>query len=123
MRLLGKVSLKLDDTIKENLKPLIRRQDIRDFNQALMELGALVCRPKNPLCLSCLVTEYCQAFSSGEQEIIPSPKIRKHTKIEAVVGIISKGEKHLIQKRPSQGLLAGLWEFPGGKRKPDETRS
>ncbi|MFP4083194.1 MAG: A/G-specific adenine glycosylase [Candidatus Aminicenantes bacterium] len=91
------------------------------FNQALMELGALVCRSKNPLCLLCPITEYCQAYEAGEQEVIPLPQKRSYQKIETVVAIIQNHGKILIQKRPSQGLLADLWEFPGGKRKDHET--
>ncbi|NIM90019.1 MAG: A/G-specific adenine glycosylase [Candidatus Aminicenantes bacterium] len=91
------------------------------FNQALMELGALVCRPKNPRCLLCPVTEFCQAYQTGEQEVIPPPKKRNYKKIEAVVGIIRKNSQILIQKRPSSGLLAELWEFPGGKRATGES--
>jgi len=91
------------------------------FNQALMELGALVCRPKNPGCLLCPITQYCKAYQAGEQEVIPLPKKRNYQKIEAVVGIIWKDGKVLIQKRPSRGLLADLWEFPGGKRIASES--
>lgn len=91
------------------------------FNQALMELGALVCKPKNPLCLLCPITEFCRAFETGEQEIIPLPRQRKYQKIEAVMAIIKKEKRVLIQKRPSKGLLADLWEFPGGKRKSNES--
>jgi A/G-specific adenine glycosylase len=91
------------------------------FNQALMELGALVCRPKNPRCLLCPVTEYCEAYRAGEQEVIPPSKKRNYQKIEAVIGIIKKSGQILIQKRPSSGLLADLWEFPGGKRAAGES--
>jgi len=91
------------------------------FNQAMMELGALVCRPRSPLCLLCPVSGFCRAYEAGEQEVIPSPKKRSVTNIEAVVGIICKDGKCLIQKRPSSGLLADLWEFPGGKRESGET--
>ena len=91
------------------------------FNQALMELGALVCRPKNPHCLLCPIIEYCEAYQAGEQEVIPPPKKRHYQKIEAVIGIIWKNDRLLIQKRPSPGLLADLWEFPGGKRVAGES--
>ena len=86
-----------------------------------MELGALVCRPQNPSCHVCPVVDFCAAYSAGEQEIIPPPKKQTIKKISAVVGIIEKDGKYLIQKRPSTGLLAGLWEFPGGKIETGET--
>ncbi len=91
------------------------------FNQAMMELGALVCRPKNPSCLLCPLSDHCQAYKDGQQEVIPLPKKRNYRKIETVVAIIRKNGRFLIQKRPSEGLLADLWEFPGGKRKQEET--
>jgi A/G-specific adenine glycosylase len=61
------------------------------------------------------------AYKNGEQEIIPAPQKRRYQKIEAVVGVIKESGKYLIQKRPAKGLLAGLWEFPGGMRKDGET--
>jgi A/G-specific adenine glycosylase len=91
------------------------------FNQAVMELGSMVCKPKNPLCLLCPVEEYCKAFAMGEQEIIPRPQRRSYRKIEAVIGVMEKKGKYLIQKRPPTGLLSDLWEFPGGKKRKDET--
>jgi A/G-specific adenine glycosylase len=91
------------------------------FNQAMMELGALVCRPKNPYCLLCPLIDHCQAYKDGKQEVIPLPKKRKYRKIQAVVAIIRKNGRFLIQKRSSKGLLADLWEFPGGKKRQGET--
>jgi A/G-specific adenine glycosylase len=103
------------------LAALLPKTSPGDFNQALMELGALVCRPKNPACLLCPWQRFCLAYKKGEQEVIPPPKKRNYKEIEAVVGIIRESGKYLIQKRPSPGLLAGLWEFPGGKRKKEES--
>jgi len=103
------------------LTALLPKTSPGDFNQATMELGALVCRPKNPLCLLCPWHRFCLAYKKGVQELIPPPKKRCYKEIEAVVGIIRESGKYLIQKRPSPGLLAGLWEFPGGKRKKRES--
>ncbi|HEX2694769.1 MAG TPA: A/G-specific adenine glycosylase, partial [Acidobacteriota bacterium] len=91
------------------------------FNQAMMELGALVCKPRSPQCLLCPVSAFCRAYEAGEQEIIPAASKRSSRKIEAVVAVIERDGRYLIQKRPSSGLLAGLWEFPGGKREKGET--
>jgi A/G-specific adenine glycosylase len=103
------------------LKTLMGKESPGEFNQALMELGALVCRPKSPRCLLCPLQRFCLAYKNGEQEVIPAPKKRRYKKIEAVVGIIKPSSRYLIQKRPPSGLLADLWEFPGGKRKKGET--
>ena len=104
-----------DKTLLKFLNPLLPKTGMGVFNQAMMELGALVCRPKNPSCLLCPIDSHCKAFSMGIQEILPKPRRRNYRKIDAVIGIIHKGNKFLMQKRPSKGLLANLWEFPGGK--------
>ena len=124
MRLLKwprKASSSIDKKLHPFFSPILPRINMGIFNQALMELGSLVCRPKNPLCLLCPVLDFCEAYKAGEQEVIPIPEKRSTKKIEAVIGIIEKNEKFLIQKRPSKGLLADLWEFPGGKLEKGET--
>ncbi|UCC39252.1 MAG: A/G-specific adenine glycosylase [Candidatus Aminicenantes bacterium] len=120
-RMRREASPKNDKTLLEFLKPYFPQKKTGLFNQAMMELGALVCKVKNPLCLICPLPEFCEAFKAGKQEIIPTPKKRTYQKIEVVVGIIQENGKYLVQKRPSKGLLADLWEFPGGKRKAEET--
>jgi A/G-specific adenine glycosylase len=110
-----------DAEIGRVLEAAISRRSPGNFNQAMMEWGALVCRPKNPLCLRCPGQPLCRAFRRGEQEVIPAPKKSAVKKIEAVVAVIRDGKRVLIQKRPEKGLLAGLWEFPGGKVEPGES--
>ncbi len=125
MRLMGlakEANARFDNKLLNFLSPLLPNKNMGTFNQAMMELGALVCKPKNPACLLCPFPDVCKAFIQGKQEIIPTPKKKSYKKIEAVVGIIKKENKFLIQKRPPHGLLAGLWEFPGGKMKSGETR-
>jgi len=92
-----------------------------EFNQAMMELGALVCRSRSPQCLGCPVRGSCRAARLGIQEIIPRPRTLRLERIEVVVAVIEKDGRVLIQERPSGGLLAGLWEFPGGKVEPGES--
>jgi A/G-specific adenine glycosylase len=92
------------------------------FNQAMMELGALVCRNRNPLCLACPVSGFCAALKEGRQETIPRPRRQAVEKIEAVVAVILDGRRLLIQQRPAGGLFGGLWDFPGGKKKRGESR-
>jgi A/G-specific adenine glycosylase len=117
----GEFSPRTDKILLERIRAIFPTRNGGDFNQAMMELGALVCRPRNPSCLLCPVQRFCLAFRRGEQEVIPAPKKRNCQKIETVVGIIKDGRRYLIQKRPPHGLMAGLWEFPGGKREKGET--
>ena len=121
MKLPRKATSSIDKKLHHFFTPLLPRRNMGIFNQALMELGSLLCRPKNPLCLLCPVLDFCGAYKNGEQEVIPIPEKRSYKKIQAVIGIIEKNGKFLIQKRPSTGLLADLWEFPGGKLEKEET--
>ncbi len=91
------------------------------FNQALMELGALVCRNKESLCLICPLKDGCLAYEKGLQEIIPTPKKRIITDVEVAIALIEKDGFYFIQQRPAKGLFADLWEFPGGKIEESET--
>jgi A/G-specific adenine glycosylase len=93
-----------------------------DFNQALMDLGATVCIPRNPHCGVCPLATVCLARAHGEQDKLPVKTKRKPTPhYDVAVGIIRRGKRLLIDRRKPEGLLGGLWEFPGGKRKEDES--
>lgn len=86
-----------------------------DFNQALMELGATICTPRSPDCGACPVAEWCEARRLGVQEERPRPKDRKPVPAETVeTAVIVRGDGAvLLSRRPEDGLLGGLWEFPG----------
>ncbi len=93
-----------------------------DHNQALMDLGALVCLPRNPDCLSCPLSESCFARQNYMTDQLPNLEKRPpvpHYNVSAAV--IHRGDRVLITQRPQQGLLGGLWEFPGGKQEAGET--
>jgi A/G-specific adenine glycosylase len=93
-----------------------------DFNQAMMELGALICRPVNPECKKCPVRSICMAYKSGEQSKFPVRVTKQPIPHHHVaVGVIRKTGKLLIAQRAPSGLLGGLWEFPGGKVLPHES--
>lgn len=101
---------------------LLPTQNPRDFNQGLMELGALICTPKKPSCSSCPLQEQCMAFKKGLVESLPkkSPP-KKKIPIQVAIGILIREGKVYVQKRPSKGLMSGLWEFPGGKIEKGES--
>ena len=96
---------------------LLERRHPGTYNQALMELGALVCTPRNPDCNACPWRVACFANQNGVVADYPQ-RIRKAPIPEhaMVAGIIAHRNRLLIVQRPSEGLLAGLWEFPGGRR-------
>lgn len=94
-----------------------------DYNQALMELGRTVCKPRNPLCETCPINSYCVAFANGTQAERPVKKRKPPTPhIDVTAAIIrDEHQRILIAQRPLEGLLGGLWEFPGGKQEEGET--
>ncbi len=116
----GEASSRHDKHLRTYLAEVFPARRAGPFNQAMMELGALVCRSRNPQCLLCPVRDFCRAFLEGVQEVIPRPRRRASKKVEAVLAVIRDGGRVLIQKRPDEGLFGGLWEFPGGKIEPGE---
>ncbi len=109
---------KLWSWVAENLPP----GRAADYNQALMELGALICTPHAPQCDCCPVAACCQARAAGVQEQRPVRKAKKtppHYTVTAAV--IQRNGHTLIAQRRQGGLLGGMWEFPGGKQEPGET--
>ena len=101
---------------------LLPDQNVGDFNQALMELGALVCLPKNPSCSGCPLQAACLAYKLDLQHDRPVRRSKKpppHYQVAA--GIIKKNRYVLLAKRPPKGLLGGLWEFPGGTQEKNES--
>ena len=101
---------------------LLPDEDPGAFNEALIELGATLCRPQQPRCLLCPWREFCRARRLGRQDDFPAPRARKeipHYDVAAAVTV--RDGKVLIARRPAEAMLGGLWEFPGGKRQDGET--
>lgn len=102
---------------------LLSRKHPGHFNQALMDLGATVCTPRTPLCLSCPLKSLCKAKELGLQGQLPVAKKRsilswKH--MTAAI-ILDRKKSVLMVQRPAFGLLGGLWKFPGGEKGRRET--
>ena len=113
---------RIKKTLVERLSPVVASVPPGEFNQALMELGALVCRKKSPACASCPIAAGCGALAHGRVQELPLKSKRpKVPHKEIAVGVIWRDERILIGRRRTDQMLGGLWEFPGGKRKPDET--
>ncbi len=95
---------------------MLPRRRVDHFTQAIMDLGATICLPKNPKCAVCPVSRVCQAYQKGWQDRLPlKPVQKKVPHYDYVAAVIRRGESVLIRRRPSMGLLGGLWEFPGGR--------
>lgn len=101
---------------------LLDRKNPRQFNQALMDLGALVCKPHNPNCCNCPFKSFCIVYSSDQVKNFPVKVSGKTLPFENIgVGIVfNVSGQVLIDQRLNTGLLGGLWEFPGGKQESEE---
>ena len=86
-----------------------------DYAQAIMEIGALICKPFNPICTKCPVNKFCYASKRDRPEAYPiKNKIKPRPHFNVVIAIIWRQNKFFIQKRKTEKMLGGLWEFPGG---------
>lgn len=84
-----------------------------DWNQALMELGAVICLPRNPACDACPVRRLCAAASAGRQNLLPRRRPRRRpTAVTHHVVAVARHGAYLFEQRPSDGLWADLWQMP-----------
>lgn len=122
MRVMSRVFLIDDDIAKAKTKKkfenivgaLIAEADPSAFNQSLMDLGALVCRPQNPKCDECPLKAHCLAREEGVQLEYPvkSGKAKPRSIDYAILLLSNAKRQYLIEQRPDVGLLAGMWQFP-----------
>jgi A/G-specific adenine glycosylase len=101
---------------------LIAKSSPGEFNQAVMELGALICTPRAPRCDVCCWNFACKARQLPSPTLLPTKTPKPATPHYTIaIGLVWRDGKILIGRRPAKGLLGGLWEFPGGKRKSGES--
>ena len=92
---------------------LVPKHDPGSFNQALMELGAVICTARTPGCPDCPLRRSCRAARAGDPERYPARKGKKAPhEVVLVSGVVRRAQKLLMLRRPSTGLLGGLWELP-----------
>lgn len=103
----------VSDWLWQTAESLLPGKRVGDFNQAIMELGALVCTPTSPRCDECPLAKGCVAFREGKQQSLPakaaSPPIEA---VQEVAVVVRKVSKVLLLRRPATGRWANMWEFP-----------
>ncbi len=108
--------------IEDRLRALMPKGKAREFNQALMEFGALICTPKTPSCTLCPIEPLCSAKAMGmEQQRPVSLKKTQIVRIAVATGILLYQGKIYVQKRRFSDVWPGLWEFPGGEIEQGES--
>lgn len=108
--------------IEERCQALLPPGRARDFNQALMEFGSLVCAPRNPACDACPIRPHCLARTRGVQEARPvTAKAASPIPLTMATGVLVHDGRILAQKRLSDDIWGNLWEFPGGLVEDGET--
>lgn len=130
MRVFSRLFAITDDIAKQSTRKkmeriaetLIPESAPGDFNQALMELGALICTPQSPQCLFCPVQSVCHAYREGlEHELPRKKKAKPPAPVDVIFAWIICGDRVLVEKRPETGLLAGMWALPTFQQVPDKT--
>lgn len=105
--------------VEEAAATLLAVEAPGDWNQVLMELGALVCRPKSPKCHACPVARWCLAALDGTAEALPVSTRRSEVRrVERLVGVVEVGGDVVLTRRPEDGLLGGLWDLPAVEGEP-----
>lgn len=92
-----------------------------DFNQAMMDLGAMVCTPRRPSCVTCPLARYCRAKATDRVDELPRtlPRRAPRTVTHHILAI-ERGGRYLVQQRPASGLWANLWQLPTAEEVPTD---
>ena len=102
--------------LRRFMRELLPGGSAGQFNQAVMDLGSQICVPADPLCDQCPIRSECLSNEHSTQKIYPLRKKKASIPhYDVVAAVIQQDDKVLIDKRRADGLLGGLWEFPGGK--------
>jgi A/G-specific adenine glycosylase len=121
IRLLARLLAYPDDPTKSagqkllwaTAEEILPRTNVAEFNQALMELGSLVCTPANPKCDACPVKQNCEAFAQGLQNEIPKAAAKqKFTDLREAAVVVKKNGQVLVRQCGANERWAGLWDFP-----------
>ncbi len=100
-------------TVESELTQLLSHKKPGDFNQAMMELGQIVCLPRGPRCSQCPVAKWCAGYRSGNPEEFPLPRPRRAAEMRHLaVALIRRGTKFAMVRGLDEGLLGDLWNFP-----------
>jgi len=118
-----RTSIKDQKRLWELSSLLISNLSPRDFNQALMDLGAMICTPKKPSCSSCPLKKFCVAYIKYDPQDFPKKEMKKINPLQEIgIGIVlNKNGELLIDQRLESVSMGGMWEFPGGKKNFDES--
>lgn len=112
---------KTEQAVQDLADLLLDRSRPGDYNQAIMELGALVCIPGKPRCGNCPVTDHCLAKAEGKAEFLPERRQKRKLPVAYLAaGLVKKDGKILVRQRTEGRLLRGLWEFPAIEVKEGE---
>ena len=110
-------SSRLQRRLWELAGELVPDQGAGDWNQGLMELGATVCLARSPRCGDCPLSAACRARAAGRAEELPRPKPRRApVDVELLVLVVRAGETVLLERRPGEGRMAGMWQLPTVER-------
>ncbi|MCX7123459.1 MAG: A/G-specific adenine glycosylase [Gammaproteobacteria bacterium] len=101
---------KIEAQLWEKAEACLPQQDIPDYTQAIMDLGAMICLPRNPQCAQCPVQKNCIANATHQTASLPTPKPKKAVPTKTAFFVIARYRDHiLLEKRPSKGIWGGLW--------------